>query len=332
MAWIRKDLNIDGEKVSAVAPEIISVSRSTDIPAFYADEFMRDLHRGWMEWINPFSMEKSFISLERLGAVVFWSKNPDPLLPYLDEINSYNFTYYFQFTLNDYENEFFEPNIPSLNQRIATFIRLSEKIGRHRMIWRFDPIMLGHGITPEIICKRIENIGNRIKNHTDKLVFSFVDIADYRKVIKTLEELKIFVREPVRTEMHEIAATIGGYVQKWGIKAATCGEKENFSKYGIVKNSCVDGELLQQLCTPENVYLNDFFKRYTPKQMSLLGDIKPEIPRDRGQRGECRCIISKAVGRYDTCPHLCVYCYANSSATTIRRYRGLINTGSYLKE
>lgn len=320
MSWTECTLDINGKKVSAVAPEIISVSRSTDIPAFYARQFMQNLHDGWMEWINPFSMKKSYISFKRAGAIIFWSKNPAPLMEYQDELDSYGFTYYFQFTLNDYEKELFELNVPPLADRIKTFRKLSDSIGRDRVIWRFDPIMVGHGITPEIIIQRIENIGEQIKNYTAKLVFSFVDIENYRKVRATLKKLGIFIREPTREEMHKIAAAIGRMTAKWGISAATCGEKEDFKKYGIEKNKCVDDELLIRLCTAENKNLSAFLQKYTPKQLSLLEAPKPKIPRDRGQREECRCVISKAVGRYDTCHHLCVYCYANSSATTIRRY------------
>jgi hypothetical protein len=325
MVWKKHTLHIDGQKINAVAPEIISVSRSTDIPAFYAQDFMNDLRRGWSEWINPFNSEKTYISYENLGAIVFWSKNPAPLFPYLEELDSYNFTYYFQFTLNDYVKEFFEPNVPPLEKRIATFVRLSEHVGKNRMVWRYDPIILGQGLTPEIIADRIAGIGKRIAAYTEKLVFSFVDIADYRKVRTTLEKLGIFIREPLPDEMHKIAEAIGDMTSKWGITAATCGEKEDFSTYGISKNKCVDDELLQRLLKPENKNLSEFFKRHTAPQLSLFGSAKPEIPRDRGQRSECRCIISKAFGRYDTCPHLCVYCYANSSATTVRQYQDLKN-------
>lgn len=320
MAWSKATININGKRVEAVAPEVISVSRSTDIPAFYSRQFMQCLREGWMEWINPFSMKKTYVSFERVGAVVFWSKNPAPLMKHLDELDSYGFTYYFQFTLNDYEKEKFELNVPPLAERIETFIRLSKRIGRHRVVWRFDPVIVGHGITPEIISRRIENIGDQIQHHTEKLVFSFVDIAGYRKVNTALEKLGIFIREPARGEMHEIASDIGKMASGWGITAATCGEGEDFNDYGIVKNKCVDDELLIRLCSDDNRRLKAFLEKHTPAHMSLLEAPKPKIPRDMGQREECRCVISKAVGRYDTCPHLCVYCYANASGTTVRQY------------
>ena len=176
-----------GEHVDAIAPIIISASRSTDIPAFYAKWFFNRLAKGYCVWYNPFNrQQKIYVSFARCKVIVFWTKNPKPILPYLHELDERGIHYYFQVTLNDYVNEGFEPNVLSVEERIKTFRELSERIGRERVIWRFDPLILAPTITPRMLLSRIWKIGNQLKGYTDKLVFSFVDVKTYRKVQNNL--------------------------------------------------------------------------------------------------------------------------------------------------
>ena len=140
---------------SQVSPVILSVSRSTDIPAFYAEWFMNRLREGYAVWYNPFNRQPMRVSFDRVKFIVFWSKNPAPLLPHLPELDRRGIRYYFQFTLNDYEKEGFEPNVPPLTQRIATFLQLSARLGKERVIWRFDPLILSPGTTPRQLLTRI---------------------------------------------------------------------------------------------------------------------------------------------------------------------------------
>ena len=167
---------------TALAPIIISASRSTDIPAFYVKWFFNRLAKGYCVWYNPFNRRKMYVSFERCMAIVFWTTNPKPILPYLHELDRRGIHYYFQFTLNDYVSEGFEPNVPSVTQRVETFRELSEMIGKERVIWRFDPLIMTPSITPRVLLSRIWKIGNQLKGYTDKLVFSFVDVKAYRKV------------------------------------------------------------------------------------------------------------------------------------------------------
>ncbi len=146
-SWLTLPIVTSEGSVDAAAPLIISASRATDIPAFHADWFMKRLEAGYCVWCNPFSGQLSPISLKNTKAVVFWSKNPAPMLPRLDELDRYGFCYYFQFTLNDYDKEEFEPNVPPLENRLDTFRRFSEKLGPARMVWRFDPIILSRTIS-----------------------------------------------------------------------------------------------------------------------------------------------------------------------------------------
>ena len=160
---------------------IISASRRTDIPTYYADWFMNRIREGFVCVRNPMNIHQvSRVALtpDVVDAIVFWTKNPKPILPYLHELDERGIHYYFQVTLNDYVQEGFEPNVPSVDERVATFRELSERIGRGRVVWRFDPLIVTPKLTPRDLLKRIWTVGNKLFGLTDKLVFSFVDVAE----------------------------------------------------------------------------------------------------------------------------------------------------------
>ena len=147
MATIKTDM---GQFVEAIEPIIVSASRSTDIPAFYAKWFINRLCKGYCVWYNPFNQKPMYVSFAKTKVVVFWTKNPAPIIPYLPELDRRGIHYYFQMTLNDYENENLEPNVPTLEKRIDTFKRLSDLIGKEQVIWRFDPLIVTKDLTPQI--------------------------------------------------------------------------------------------------------------------------------------------------------------------------------------
>ncbi|MDR1271298.1 MAG: DUF1848 domain-containing protein [Planctomycetaceae bacterium] len=280
-----------------VAPVIVSASRATDIPAFHLDWLFRRLREGYCVWRNPFNQKQQYVSFSNLRAVVFWTKNPEPFLLRVDEWEQRELTYYFQFTLNNYEAEKFEPNLPPLEQRIKTFQKLSRRIGKERIVWRFDPILFADGLSVADIFERIRFIGDRLAGYTEKLVFSFADIAIYPKIYNRLGRIPLHPREPVVSEMSRIAEWLAGQGEHWNMKLATCCEPIDLTPYGITPNRCVDPELLQRLAP------ND----------QLLKTFLAQTAKDKGQRKHCGCIVSKDIGQYNTCPHDCVYCYANSS-------------------
>ena len=324
-----------GERAEATVPVIISASRSTDIPAFYAKWFFNRLKKGYCVWYNPFNRQKMYVSFARCRVVVFWTKNPKPILPYLHELDERGIHYYFQVTLNDYADEGFEPNVPSVEERIQTFRELSERVGHERVIWRFDPLIIAPGITPRILLSRIWKIGNRLKGYTDKLVFSFVDVKAYRKVQNNLvKETNCFTKENVElAEMNEgqRQEVVEGLVklreawasEGWNIKLATCAEDMDFAKYGIEHNRCIDGELMEQVFGDDKELVYYLHTGKWPEP-DLFGEI-PDIPADRknlkdkGQRKVCGCMVSKDIGMYDTCRHFCVYCYANTSKECVQQ-------------
>ena len=163
MTWGKKSIMLEnGTCVDAQSPQIISASRSTDIPAFYADWFFDRLLKGYSAWTNPFNGVKSYVSYKDTRFIVFWSKNPKQLLKYIHLLEERNIALYIQYTLNDYEDEGLEKGVPRLEERISTFKDLVNRIGKGRVIWRFDPLILTDKIGVGDLLRKIEYIGIRL--------------------------------------------------------------------------------------------------------------------------------------------------------------------------
>ncbi len=316
----RKKIEIltdSGEKVFAQAPIIVSASRSTDLPAFYSDWFIHRLKKGHVRWINPFNGVPLYVSFKETRLIVFWSKNPKPMMKHLDYLDETGINYYFQFTLNDYVKENLEAKVGSVDKRIDTFIELSERIGKERVIWRFDPYLLTETSGVEELLRRTEYIGDKLKNHTDKLVFSFADIKDYKKVQNNLRKDSVPYNEFNERTMNELAAGLMSLNKKWGLEIGTCSEKIDLNKFGITHNKCIDDDLMKRVFYKDSKLMEFLGYRYdngdlfdTKGKLSLLST---KNLKDKGQRQACGCIKSKDIGQYNTCPHECLYCYANTS-------------------
>lgn len=175
----------NGEQVEAQAPIIVSASRSTDIPAFYSDWFLHRLKVGYSAWTNQFNGIRSYVSYKNTRLIVFWSKNPKHLLDkdgLLDYLTNRGINCYVQFTLNDYVAEKLECGVPPVDERIKTFKALVDKLGKGKVIWRFDPLIMTDKIRVDDLLHKVKNIGDQLKGYTEKLVFSYADIAIYKKV------------------------------------------------------------------------------------------------------------------------------------------------------
>ena len=325
----------NGDSVEATAPIIISASRSTDIPAFYAKWFFNRLAKGYCAWYNPFNQQKMYISFKNCKVIVFWTKNPKPILPYLHILDKMGIHYYFQVTLNDYVNEGFEPNVASVEERVETFKQLSQMIGKERVIWRFDPLIITSSINPRELLKKIWNVGNKLKGYTDKLVFSFIDVKAYRKVQNNLvKETTFFTKEDVENAEanHAQRIEIVEGLQKirfiweeqgWNVEMATCAEDIDLESYGIEHNRCIDGELMKRIFSDDKELVYYLHTLKWPER-DMFGELPP-IPqktknvKDSGQRKVCGCMVSKDIGMYNTCRHFCVYCYANTSKECVIR-------------
>lgn len=279
-----------------IKPVILSASRSTDIPAFYLDWFFNRLNQGWCSWINPFNKQKHEISFEDTKFIVFWSKNPLPLLYYLPQLENKGIGCYIQFTLNFYEGFNLE-SVPMVNTRIETFKRLVETLGPGSVIWRFDPLILTTSITQEILLERIRYVGENLKGYTEKLVFSFADISSYFRVKRNLDREGLKYIEWTPEMMLEMGEAIKDL--RLPVELATCGEKIEIP--GIMHNKCIDPVLIKRLKPELSEYIDGGAGR-----------------KDKGQRLECGCMKSKDIGQYNTCLHLCKYCYANTDENTVK--------------
>lgn len=300
----------NGEQAEAIAPVIISASRRTDIPAFYAHWFQEQLEAGYCQWKNPVNGKISYISFSKAMVFVFWSKNPRPFFPVIEELHKRSLGFYFQFTLNDYENEGLESNLPPLSIRIETFRALSRKIGAERVIWRFDPLIKTANLDAHTLLKRIEAIAEKLAGYTDILVFSFVDIKTYRKVISRLNKTKSSAAEWSIDEQKMLATALAAIGRQYGMKVETCAETADFSALGIDHGRCIDDRLIAKLF-PREMGVREFLFGTADADPSTTETHYKKL-KDKGQRKACGCILSKDIGMYDTCPFNCVYCYANS--------------------
>lgn len=254
-----------------MTPYIISASRREDIPAWKVTWLLERIKEGKVEMSTPYLDYD--ISFEKTELFVFWTKNPRPLMNYLKEIP---FKYYFQFTLNDYPE--YELNIPPLEDRIQTFIDLSKMIGKRKVIWRFDPIIVNDDITVDDIISRIKNIGDQIYKYTDKLVFSFID--PYKKLKNKFTEVD-------KNTQIEIVQKLKNLNLIWELDLATCAEGLDFD--GVEHNKCIDPILVRKICGNKK----------------WIRDTK-----DKSQRKLCGCISSGDIGTFNECEHKCTYCYA----------------------
>ena len=303
------------DKPGVLEPVLLSASRATDVPAFYADWFMNRIRAGYFVWTNPFrSTQTQIVSTAKVRAIVFWSKHPAGILPHLDELDRRGLHYLFQYTLNDYAAEGCEPGLPNLAERIDLFRRLAARLGAERVVWRFDPLLLTDRLGVAELLEKIRGLMDRLAGHTRKLVFSFADLDRYAAVRRNLARAGIAAREFTPDEMRDFVRGLAELNRAHGFELATCAEAMDLSAWGIAPNRCVDGALLARLW-PEDEALMEF-----------LGS--PKARKDQGQRKACGCIASKDVGRYRTCPHACVYCYANGSpAEAARNFQAHRPTG-----
>ncbi|WP_196594591.1 DUF1848 domain-containing protein [Pectinatus sottacetonis] len=320
----------DGKEVKASAPIIISASRATDIPAFHYDWFINRLQKGYVKWLNPFNQKIQYVSFAKTRVIVFWSKNPNNIIRYLPIIDNMGINYYFTYTLNDYEIEDLEPNLPSLGKRIETFLKLSVLLGKEKVIWRFDPLILTQTIDAGRLLQKIKHVGDKIYKYTTKLIISFADINNYKKVQRNLQKYGVGYKEFDSASMNKLAKGLQLLNKKWKLSLATCGEEIDLKKYGIEKNKCIDDKLMVKLFADDKILMD--FLGYSNYQMNLFSsepvyNNKIQL-KDSGQRSSCGCIASKDIGQYNTCMHLCKYCYANSSPeTVIKNFRRLDKNG-----
>ena len=270
---------------------IISASRRTDIPSYYSDWFFNRIKDGFVYVRNPmniYQISKISLSPTIVDGIVFWTKNPTPMLNRLHELNDY--TYYFQFTLNPYGTDV-EPNVPSKNDIvIPTFQQLSKEIGKDRVIWRYDPIFFNDKYTFDYHVKYFNLMADKLADYTEKCTVSFLDF--YKNTQRNISPLNI--ADTSYEQRMELMGVFAQIAKEHNIYIDTCAEDIDFQKFNISHAHCIDKERFER-----------------------LGNYTLTIDKDKNQRSECGCIASIDIGAYNTCKNGCLYCYANYSSKTV---------------
>ena len=294
----------DGSYIEAYAPVIVSASIVTDIPAYHGDWFINRIKAGYAVRTNVFSHKKMFVSFQKTRLVVFWTKNPRPIMAKLQELNALGLGYYFHFTANDYEREGLEPGLPSLERRIETFQELSRMIGKEKVIWRFDPLIMTDQISPERLVDKVETVANQLEGFTEKIVFKFAKIERHRKVAKRMTKEGWRYRDFSQSDVFYVASEIARIGKRYGMEARTCMDGNDLNSLGIKPNRCVDPALIRKVFGHDTGLLA-FVEKCSGK--TGLSPLK-----------NCNCLPYTDVGEYNTCLHLCRYCYANLSDRLIQ--------------
>lgn len=202
-----------------------------------------------------------------------------------------NYFYYFQFTLTPYDKKI-EPNLPPKTEIMDTFLKLSDKVGKKKVIWRYDPILMSDNITIEYHVDHFEEIAKRLSGYTEKCVISFIDM--YHHIQSRMSGLS--VRPPDEFEMRTLAEKLARIAENYNMKVETCAENIDLADLGITHSKCIDDRLISEL-TGRNL----------------------NIKKDKYQREFCGCVSSIDIGGYNTCKHLCNYCYANVNRKKIEK-------------
>jgi hypothetical protein len=239
---------------------------------------------------NPKQITRISLAPEDVDVIVFWTKNAKPILKYLTELNKEGYKYYFQYTLNNYPASI-EPNKPEFSKKIETFKMLSGIIGPEKVIWRYDPIILSNITPPEYHTVKFREIIQHLSGYTKRVVVSILD--DYRAAKSRLYALKsneiMIETDPLMISgKNDFLAEIALLAASHGLEIFSCAEKFDLSKFNIKPGKCIDDDLIRK----------------------LFGGLAVNSKKDKNQRAECGCVISKDIGMYDSCPFDCKYCYA----------------------
>lgn len=264
---------------------IINTGSRTDTVQYYSDWLLKRFKEGFVYSRNPLFpniVTRYELNPNILDCVVFCSKNYEPILDRLTEITD-KFNTYFHYTITAYGRDI-EPNVPTIDESIEILIKLSKIVGKQRIAWRYDPILLTKKYTKQVHYNTFDYMSKRLSPHIDRCIFSFVDM--YKKLETNMPEIIILNNN----DKIEIAKNIGSIAKKHNIIIQTCATIEDFKQFGILQSGCMTSEILGNAN-------NITFKKV----------------RHSGNRQGCKCIENRNIGDYDTCPNGCKYCYANKN-------------------
>lgn len=280
---------------------IISASRRTDIPAFYSKWFMNRIRDGYCKVVNPMYPQQKTnpvsLKVEDVDCIVFWTRSPKPIMPYLEELDNLGYVYYFLFTIIGYPKTI-DPYCPNLEEALKVFKELSKLKGKNRVLWRYDPIIFSNVTDIEWHKKQIQFIMSALEGYTERMIISFVQKYKHAESrMNALNDKGVFIDQNNILSLKEnLIYWIGKEVKKHGIQPFICADSEDYSNLGVEAGRCIDSNLV-------NV---------------LTGEIKKRR-KDPAQRKACGCVVSRDVGANDTCIFECPYCYANKSFEQSRR-------------
>ncbi|MFO8052078.1 MAG: DUF1848 domain-containing protein [Thermoplasmatota archaeon] len=283
---------------------IISASRRTDIPAHYGRWFVERLRCGYVDVPDPFNrkqVRRVDLSPEKVDTIVFWTKDPSPFIKHLDTLDDRGYNYYFQYTVNNYP-EIFEPGIPPFSKRMEQFRELSRRIGKERVVLRYDPIIISERTGLPFHERNLRTIRDELSEQTDTLVISFLDV--YRKISARLRGIEkrhgINIVDVHDAHHHHIVEEcvrmINALFKDTAIGITTCSEPFDLEDLGIEHGSCID-----------------------ISRINRIFDKDVAEVRDKGQRPYCLCNKAVDIGEYNTCLSMCTYCYAVGKRTTVMR-------------
>ena len=269
---------------------IINTGQRTDIPAFYADWFVNRLKAGFVLVRNPYnprSVTRYRLSPEVVDLIGFCTKNPAPMLPHLDLLRPYG--QYWYVTITPYGKEI-EPWVPDKWEVLDSFRRLSDTVGPDRMGWRYDPVFISGEYPAERHIRAFEYMAQTLSGYTRTAVISFVDL--YEKTKRNFPEVRPVTAEQ-RLLLGKVFVEIAG---QYGMTVRPCGEGDELARFGADCSGCMTVAMYEQ----------------------ALGR-RLKVPKTAPARKECACYLGGDIGAYNTCGHLCRYCYANYDAATVRK-------------
>lgn len=263
---------------------IINTGCRTDIPAFYSKWLINRIREGYVLVRNPYypsQVTKYSLSPSVVDCLAFCTKNPEPILKYLDELDIYK--QYWFVTITPYKKDI-EPVVPSKEKVIESFKKLSRHVGIDSIGWRYDPILFNKEFDVDKHVENFRNIAQELRGYTHSCTISFLDL--YNKVIKNAPDLK----QPTLSEQIRIAKSFTRIGSENDIEIYTCCENVTLANYGMKCNGCISQETIEK---------------------SIACKLNP--PKVKNIRKKCDCLIGNDIGAYNSCGHLCKYCYANDN-------------------
>lgn len=267
---------------------IINTGQRTDIPAFYSEWFFNRVREGFVMTRNPYDprrISRYKLDPETVDAICFCSKNPAPMIPRLSELSA--FRQYWHVTITPYGRDI-EPFVPPKEEVMESFRRLSDIVGKNRIVWRYDPIFISGKYTLENHLETFARMAAELSGYTDVCVISFIDL--YAKTRRNFQEARAVTRE----ERARIGEGFARIAAEHGIRLRACAEGTDLERFGIDCRGCMTREALEE----------------------ALGE-RLLITGKRTAREACDCLLEHDIGAYNTCGHGCLYCYANYDRKTV---------------